>query len=564
MSNTPAKRRQLIAPWLGLMSGTRALDAGEGVLGLGFWQMAAGSGGSADVTAPTLSSLSPSDNAVGVAVNDSLVATFSESVQFGATVSIGLFLADDTPVEVWDQTDIGAGISISGAALTINPAAPLAQNQAHYVTISAGSVEDLAANDFAGLAEGEWSFTSVSVPVWVTASGANSADMEIDFVGNQAWLTPNEVAPSALLSCARASQKWVRNSALTLTNFANNALPYTDLGVLPEAAATNVCFQSQTMNTTNWTGSNIVSTDNAHTAPDGTTTAELFTDANTTTSVQVHIGRSVTVSGAGTHTVSVFARPGTITKLRITTVSFDAAGNGETYFDLVGAGSVSLLSAQHANARIRAYADGWYRCSVSFTTTTDLVGTVRFAMATANTLTVSSNGTLTMHLWQAQVESGSRASSIIPTTTASVTRPADIITFSDLTWFSGATDSFYAEWLARNVANAVVWAWDATNDKALDEQTGMSPRLAGATVANTTAEALAAKVAGRMAVNDFALCMAGGTVATDTSETAPGALTASRLGCDLAGANHLGDFISRVASFKVAIVDADLQTLSDP
>jgi hypothetical protein len=45
MTNTPAKRRQLIAPWLGLKSGTRALDAGEGVLGLGVLQARSGGGG---------------------------------------------------------------------------------------------------------------------------------------------------------------------------------------------------------------------------------------------------------------------------------------------------------------------------------------------------------------------------------------------------------------------------------------------------------------------------------------------------------------------------------------
>ena len=65
-----------------------------------------------------------------------------------------------------------------------------------------------------------------------------------------------------------------------------------------------------------------------------------------------------------------------------------------------------------------------------------------------------------------------------------------------------------------------------------------------------------------MALNDFAISMNGGTVATDTSETAPGTLTASRLGCDLAGANHLNNYIRELAGFKGTLLgDAALQAL---
>lgn len=131
-----------------------------------------GGGGGADVVAPTLSTLSPTDNATDVAVSANLVATFSENVQFGASVAIGLFLVDDTPVQSWTQADIGAGISISGAVLTINPTAFLTQGQEHYVTISAGSIEDLAGNDFSGLAEGAWSFASFSPATMFTGGKA--------------------------------------------------------------------------------------------------------------------------------------------------------------------------------------------------------------------------------------------------------------------------------------------------------------------------------------------------------------------------------------------------------
>jgi hypothetical protein len=144
-----------------------------------------------------------------------------------------------------------------------------------------------------------------------------------------------------------------------------------------------------------------------------------------------------------------------------------------------------------------------------------------------------------------------------------VTRAVDVVTFSDLTWFSGTTDSIYAEWVVKNVNNAKVWAFDATNDKLLDEQTGMSARIAGATVGNTAAAGTIAKAAARIVVNDFAITMNGGTVATDVSETAPGTLTASRLGLDLAGANALNSYIRRIGNFKASgLTNAALQAIA--
>lgn len=45
MTDIPAKRRQLVAPWLGLKEGSRALNPGEGVLGLGLFTLGVMGGG---------------------------------------------------------------------------------------------------------------------------------------------------------------------------------------------------------------------------------------------------------------------------------------------------------------------------------------------------------------------------------------------------------------------------------------------------------------------------------------------------------------------------------------
>lgn len=135
-----------------------------------------------DVAAPTISSLDPADNSTDHPIADSLVATFNENIAFGDTVSISLFLTNDTLVEAWDETDIGAGISISGAALTINPTSNLSNATGYYVQITSGSIEDASGNPFTGITdETTWSFTTASGAVAITqassatGSGAVSA-----------------------------------------------------------------------------------------------------------------------------------------------------------------------------------------------------------------------------------------------------------------------------------------------------------------------------------------------------------------------------------------------------
>lgn len=124
----------------------------------------------ADEITPSLLSLSPADNATSVPVATHFVAIFNEDIAFGATVDIGLYLTDDTPVEVWDETDVGGGINIANNFLTINPTSDLTSGEGYYVLISAGSIEDLAGNAFAGIAEGDWSFATADVTSPVISS----------------------------------------------------------------------------------------------------------------------------------------------------------------------------------------------------------------------------------------------------------------------------------------------------------------------------------------------------------------------------------------------------------
>lgn len=111
----------------------------------------------ADVTGPTISTLSPADNASSIAIASNLVATFSEDISLvtGGTITIkNLTDVSQTVITIPD-----AQASVTGAVLTINPTADLTAGKAYAIQISADCVKDASDNFFAGiLNDTAWNF----------------------------------------------------------------------------------------------------------------------------------------------------------------------------------------------------------------------------------------------------------------------------------------------------------------------------------------------------------------------------------------------------------------------
>jgi hypothetical protein len=136
----------------------------------------------ADVTAPTLSSTSPTDNATGVSLTNNLTATFNENIVFGTG---NIILRENnsgwSDLETFDvTTEVGTGagqVSISGTVLTINPTASLTGGREYAVRIAATAIDDTFGNSFAGIAnDTTWSFTAaagdVTAPVLTSPTAA--------------------------------------------------------------------------------------------------------------------------------------------------------------------------------------------------------------------------------------------------------------------------------------------------------------------------------------------------------------------------------------------------------
>lgn len=302
-------------------------------------------------------------------------------------------------------------------------------------------------------------------------------------------------------------------------------------GLLVEESRTNIMLRSEEFDDAAWSKSAITVTANNIAAPDGNTTADLITATSSSGSTQQN-SKSVT-SGAIT-TISVFAKAGTAPVLAITPLSYDVS-IATTYFNL-STGEVGTTAASHT-AAIQDCGGGWYRCEVRFSSVTDLTGNIRFNLCDADgSVTVTSGRT--QYWWGAQMETGAFASSYIPTTTASVTRAADVCSVSDLTDIAhdATVGTIYLEGTTPRGIGASTISTVSLNDGTANEVIAMRHLTGGTThdyavtdggvsqvdTAGFSVSALSSiKHAASYAANDFKSCVNGGTIQTDTSGTLP-------------------------------------------
>ena len=104
-----------------------------------------------DTTKPTVSTFSPADGAIGVAVGSNIVLTFSEAIKKGTgNIEIHSGSASGPLVESFNVAT-SSKVTISGSTLTIDPTANLSKNTQYFVTIGSSVVKDLADNAYLGI-----------------------------------------------------------------------------------------------------------------------------------------------------------------------------------------------------------------------------------------------------------------------------------------------------------------------------------------------------------------------------------------------------------------------------
>jgi hypothetical protein len=361
--------------------------------------------------------------------------------------------------------------------------------------------------------------------------------------------------------------------------------------LLVEASGQNLAFHSESwVSGNNWTLTDATNVTGATSAPNGNATANALSPTAASGSHFVFSNGTTTVSyTSGTiYTQSAFFKAGTGAAGQFVQLTFPSARftqTGYANFDLI-AGTVSVVSGSSADAnraaRIENYGDGWYRCI--FTATCNSTGTgagliIALITSTGSSRIPSFSGVTGDVLYGsgAQVETGSVATTYIPTTTAAVSRAADTISASGalVSGLIGQTEgTIYAEVDLKNFeqnARIIALSDGTTNNRiTLIFNTASRFRLlANVSTSGQVDLSSSAQVSGiyKVAVaykeNDYAFYLNGTQIGTDTSALVP-ACTSVFLGKieSSASTNFLNDRIRAAALYTTRLSNDQLAELT--
>ena len=185
-----------------------------------------------------------------------------------------------------------------------------------------------------------------------------------------------------------------------------------------EPQSTNIVTYSQSLTESIYGASNAVILDNNVISPDGALNASSITDSNGggTNVTQIYLP-NLSVDTSSQYTYSIFAKKKGLNYISLRVAQFTTPITSDCFFDLEN-GSVVSVAAAYDSAKIENYGNGWYRCSVTFTTdATDTVGNlvVRLSEDGVGTGSVPQDGTSSVYLWGWSCEKQSYPTSYIKT-----------------------------------------------------------------------------------------------------------------------------------------------------
>lgn len=362
----------------------------------------------------------------------------------------------------------------------------------------------------------------------------------------------------------------VASAATNVARMEHDPITGARLGLLIEEARSNPLTFSGDLTNAAWVKFQSSIVPNAGVSPDGLTNAFRLTE-NSVGGVPHQVHSAAGASGISmTRTMSVWAKGSDRTWLRLNLWT-GGANNNQAWFNL-GTGALGTVTAG-VTSRIRAFANGWYRCELTFT---GVYSEAVFGLASAdNVKDYAGNGTSGLLLWGPQIEDGAFATSYIATTTAAATRAADVATLSGAnfsSWYVQNTGVFACDYIVPNLTNFSRLFSIGPGPASLDlvQRAAPTPQVGfdQTTITNllvTTNQVSAAGVLARAAVNiapgAYMLCLNGGTVATSAATNSISA-NALILGSSVSGLGYINAPLARLRYWPRARDAAGLQRLT--
>lgn len=364
----------------------------------------------------------------------------------------------------------------------------------------------------------------------------------------------------------------IKTAAVNEPRFDYDPITHNCRGLLYEESRTNLYLQSADLSTSWVTSQTTVSTNQA-VSPDGTTTADkLIASA---TSADHYIYQSPSVTSGTQYTMSVYAKPAGYNRMQLFFASTRFAATGRRALFDVSTGTVIAVESG-VTATITNVGNGWYRCSITATATSTGTGFSGLSVMSSTETSIGNawtgDGTNGVYFWGAQFESGSYATSYIPTTT-STARSAEYLYTNDVSWLNitEGTSVINAVLLGNYFSDSLYTIHDGTGNNnyqyvyyySTTANIRFDVQSNNVTQCNITkTNTLNIKAVYAVKENDFSVSLNGDTVTTDTSGTLPTSVNTLTFGASAIYSNVASMWLKQFAYYPKRLSNATLQELS--
>ena len=352
--------------------------------------------------------------------------------------------------------------------------------------------------------------------------------------------------------------------------FDYNAVTFACKGLLIEESRTNSLTYSEDYTNAAWNKFQSSVAANATTSPSGVVNSCKVVEDSANNAHTIYTSSLSFTSGTA-YTLSVFAKAAG-RNFCVLDLSGGAFGGIKAYFNLTN-GTVGTVVGTGGTFSVVNYGNGWYRCSVTKTATSTTTAFVQLWLASAdNVSSYQGNGTDGVYFWGAQLEVGAFPTSYIPTTSAALTRNADVATmtgtnFSD--WFNATqgtfagtviytnsvTDAIVISCLPSSGVQRIILYRPATTTTAgfyVHSGSATSALISKAGVVNNQPSTLV----GGYKTDRFRVTVNAGTVATDNAGALPTSLISAEIGTLTNG------WLQKLSYWPQLLTDNEIQAVS--
>jgi hypothetical protein len=206
--------------------------------------------------------------------------------------------------------------------------------------------------------------------------------------------------------------------------------------ILVEPSSENLLPYSEDFSNAAWVKNDTSITSSAATSPDGANNASLLTVNSSSVS---YLREFFTIS-ATAHTFSIYAKAGTATDIQLYVVE-QGITSGTADVNIETGEVTNVTSNWNGGVTTEDVGDGWFR----------IKGTRNFTTSAPNHgigIAATGQNGLNCYIWGAQVETGSVATSYIPTSGSTAQRASDelVISGSDFSdFFNGSAGTFFIQ-----------------------------------------------------------------------------------------------------------------------